>query len=96
MLKNTTGSIKQLFRNNMKVVENYFFSTILQMISSLFGILIYPYLIRSLGADSYGLYVFAFSVTTYFISFISFGFNFPAIKAIAQNKDNLHVKSTII
>lgn len=96
MLKNATGSIKQLFRNNMKVVENYFFSTILQMISSLFGILIYPYLIRSLGADSYGLYVFAFSVTTYFISFISFGFNFPAIKAIAQNKDNLHVKSTII
>jgi len=82
--------------NNTKVIENYFFMTALQIINALFGILIYPYLIRILGAGSYGLYVFAFSVTTYFVSFISFGFNMPAIKITVQNIDNLQKKNEII
>jgi len=88
--------LKTKFSNNTKVIENYFFMTALQVINSLFGILIYPYLIRVLGANSYGLYVFAFSVTSYFISFISFGFTFPAVKAIVENKNNLEEKSKIV
>ena len=48
-------NIKLRFKNNGKVVENYFFMTALQIISSAFGVLIYPYLIRVLGAESYGL-----------------------------------------
>ena len=83
------NSLKKSISNNTKVIENYFFMTALQIINALFGILIYPYLIRILGANSYGLYVFAFSVTTYFVSFISFGFNMPAIKIVVQNKDNI-------
>jgi len=91
-----TGNIRKIVFRNTKVIENYFFMTALQIISSLFGILIYPYLIRVLGASSYGLYVFSLSITTYFIGFISFGFNFPAVKAIAQNKNNLQVKTAVI
>ena len=34
--------------------------TILQILNFLFYLLIYPYLIRVLGAENYGLYVFAF------------------------------------
>lgn len=88
--------IKTLFKNNTKVVENYFFMTALQIISSAFGILIYPYLIRVMGADSYGLYVYAISVTTYFLSFIAFGFNFVGLKLISQNKVNVEVKSNVV
>ncbi|MDP4239585.1 MAG: oligosaccharide flippase family protein [Bacteroidota bacterium] len=89
-------NIKKMLVRNLKVIENYFFMTALQIISSLFGILIYPYLIRVLGAESYGLYVFSLSITTYFIGFISFGFNFPAVKAIAENKNNKQVKSDVL
>lgn len=85
-----------IFKNNGKVVENYFFMTALQLISSAFGILIYPFLIRVLGAESYGLYVYALAVTSYFISLISFGFNFPGVKAISQNKNNTVLKSEIV
>lgn len=46
-----------------------------------------------MGAESYGLYVFAMSIVTYFISFVSFGFDFPAVKAIAQNQDDNNVKA---
>jgi len=96
MQQSNIHKLKAKFSNNTKVIENYFFMTALQVINSLFGILIYPYLIRVLGANSYGLYVFAFSVTTYFISFISFGFTFPAVKAIVENKNNLDEKSKIV
>jgi len=96
MQKSKFHIIKNKLSNNTKVIENYFFMTALQVINSLFGIFIYPYLIRTLGAGSYGLYIFAMSVSTYFIKFISFGFNYPAVKAIVENKDNLKVKNDII
>jgi PST family polysaccharide transporter len=86
-------TIKLKFLNNSKVVENYFFMTILQVINVAFGIILYPYLIRILGANSYGLYVFSLTVTNFFISFISFGFNFPAVKTISTNKKNHLVKN---
>lgn len=88
--------IKSLFRNNTKVVENYFFMTALQIISSAFGILIYPYLIRVMGANSYGLYVYAVSVSSYFLSFVAFGFNFVGLKFISQNKTNDEFKSEVV
>jgi len=88
--------VKSIFVSNEKVVENYFFMTALQVLSSAFGILIYPYLIRVLGSESYGIYVFAVAIVSYFTSFISFGFNLPNLKVISQNKDNQSVKSEAI
>ncbi|MFM2292275.1 MAG: hypothetical protein RIS29_2088 [Bacteroidota bacterium] len=88
MLDKIHNKIKPKLQNNLKVVENYFFMTALQIINSAFGILIYPFLIRILGASSYGVYVFALSITSYFTSFISFGFNMPASREIVENKSN--------
>ena len=88
--------IKNTLNSYAKVIENYFFMTTLQVISTLFGILIYPYVIRMLGAESYGIYVFALSITSYFISFITFGFNYPAMKSIVDNKDDIEKKSLIV
>lgn len=76
--------IKTLFKSNKVVAENYFFMTVLQVLNTLFYVLIYPYLIRTLGAESYGLYVFSMSIVTYFVSFVGFGFDLPAVKIIAQ------------
>jgi len=90
------NEIRNSISNNTKVIENYFFMTALQAISSLFGIIIYPYIIRKIGAESYGLYVFALSVTSYFIGLISFGFSFPAVKAIAENKNDHQIKSKVV
>jgi len=81
----TFTDIKMLFRSNKVVVENYFFMTVLQVLNTLFYVLIYPYLIRTLGAESYGLYVFSMSIVTYFVSFVGFGFDLPAVKIIAQH-----------
>lgn len=66
--------------------------TVLQVINSFFYLLIYPYLIRTLGSESYGLYVFALSIVTYFITIVNFGFDITGLKAIVQNVDNKTMK----
>ena len=88
--------IIDLFNRHKKVVENYFFMTVLQIINSLFYVLIYPYLIRTLGAESYGLYIYALSIVTYFIFIINFGFDLPATKVVAQEKDNTTAISNVL
>ena len=85
-----------LVKNNKIILENYLFMTVLQALNSLFYLLIYPYLITTLGIEGYGLYVFAMSITNYFISLVSFGFDYPAVKEIAQNSENQVVKSNVV
>jgi len=87
------GKLKSLIRNNKIVLENYFFMTILQVLNSMFYLLIYPFLIRTLGPNSYGLYVFSLSIVTYFILFVGFGFDMPAVKIIAQYPKDQKEKS---
>lgn len=80
--------ICDLIKNNKKIIENYFFMTVLQILNSFFYLLIYPYLIRKLGVESYGLFIFINSFAAYFVYFINFGFDMPALKAVAENLDD--------
>lgn len=87
--------INSTIKSHGKVIENYFFMTILQIINSAFGLLIYPYLIRVLGSEQYGLYVFGMTITNYFVSIVSYGFNFPAVKIISTNKADKNLQSSV-
>lgn len=90
------NSLKIKIFNNKKVIENYFFMTVLQILNSLFYLIIYPFLIRTLGADSYGHYVFAFSISAYFVSLVQFGFDTPALKSISLNPTDKKLHSEVI
>jgi len=70
--------------------------TLLQGAGVIISLLLYPYLIRTLGKTSYGLYVFAFSNIAFFTTFISFGFTIPALKTVSLNKDNEAIKRNIL
>lgn len=95
-MKEFYHKIYNTLSNNKKVVENYFFMTVLQVLNSFFYLLIYPYLIRTLGLESYGLYVFALSIVTYFTTIVNFGFDITGLKAIVQNADNKVMKEKIL
>jgi PST family polysaccharide transporter len=94
--KHFLNSLKVKILNNKKVIENYFFMTVLQILNSLFYLIIYPFLIRTLGADSYGHYVFAFSISVYFVSLVQFGFDTPALKRISQYPNDIEIHSEVI
>lgn len=74
--------------SNNKIVENYVFMTVIQVVNSFFYLLVYPFIIRTLGMESYGLYVLVFSIITYFSAVINYGFDMPAMKSIAENQLN--------
>ena len=86
-------------KNNKKIIENYFFMTLILILNSLFALLIYPYLIRTLGKESYGIYIFGTSIANYFICFIGFGFELYGVREIAKNpasKSNISKVISII
>ncbi|MGM5630516.1 oligosaccharide flippase family protein [Apibacter raozihei] len=94
-MKINLNIIKDFILHN-KVFENYFFMTVLKLISTFLGLLLYPYLISTLGMETYGKYIFAQAITSFFIILVSFGFDLPNTKKIVENKDNLKTKSFIL
>lgn len=87
--------VLSLIQRNSKVVENYFSMTFLQICNPLIGLLLYPYLIRVLGSENYGLYILGLSVANYFTILVSFGFSWMGLKDISQNKENIEIKSRV-
>lgn len=68
--------------------------TLVSFLNSAFSLILYPLLIRRLGADSYGLFVFAFSFVNYFLALVAFGFDMVGARhvAIADGKKDLQLK----
>lgn len=73
---------------NKTLVQNFSYLSILQIFNILVPLLTYPYLIRVLGKETYGLVVFSQAVVGYLCIFINFGFNISATKLISVNREN--------
>lgn len=95
-MRNRIRNTKNIILNNKKVIENYFFMTVLQVLNSLFYLIIYPFLIRKLGAESYGLYVFALSIASYVTVLVNFGFTNPAVREVSLNRNDKKKLSNIV
>ena len=93
------NSVKKAIKENKfinrKVFENYFFMTLLQVVSPLIGFIVYPYIITVLGPSNYGLYVVSLSITTYFAIIISYGFSWTGLRDISCYHDNQEEKDKI-
>ena len=92
-MKDKVQHIKQKFSNNRKVAENYFFMTFLNSANLVISLLFFPYLIRTLGKEAYGMYVFILSNIQFFLIFVNFGFNYPALKKISLHSTDNKIKS---
>ena len=78
----------ELFSRNKKIIENFSYLSILQGLNMLIPLFIFPYLIRVLGGDVYGLVVYSQAIIGYFVVLISFGFNITATKEVSIHKNN--------
>lgn len=72
-----------------RFIENFFSLVILQGVTYILPLITFPYLVRVLGIEKYGLIVYALAITQYFIVLTTYGFNLYAPREIAlNNKDS--------
>ncbi len=72
-----------------KVFENFTWLSILQVIDRFAGIIVIPYLIRTIGIEKWGLIAFAQSFILYFGTIVGYGFHLIGVRDISQNRDSI-------
>src|SRR5690606_35174532 len=69
-----------------KIVTNLFPLSLTNAVNYILPLIIVPYLIKVLGLEYYGYYVFAFAMANYFRILINFGFEITITKYIVKYK----------
>lgn len=90
------STIKDKIYNNRELLTNFSYLSILQIFNLFIPFLTYPYLIRVLGSELYGLIIFTQVIAGYFNIFISFGFALFGAKEVSIHRANKTKLSEII
>ncbi|PTN02885.1 PST family polysaccharide transporter [Mangrovibacterium marinum] len=88
--------IKQALVNHKTLIQNFSYLSALQVFNMLIPLITYPYLIRVLGKETYGLIVYAQAIVGYLLILVSFGFNISATKDISVNRHNKEKLNEIV
>ena len=79
----------------IRLVENFFSLSTLQVIGYLFPLITLPYLAKVLGVEKFGVIAFASAIVAYFQSIVDYGFNYTAVRDIAKQRDDIQLVSKI-
>ena len=81
-------SIGEKIVRNKTILANFSYLSLLQLFTILFPLLTYPYLLRVIGLELYGVIVFAQAIITYISLVINFGFNMSSAKEVAVHRSD--------
>lgn len=70
------------------LIQNFSYLSFLQFFNIALPIITYPYLIRVLGKEVYGLIVFVQAIISYLSILVSFGFDYTATKSISIHRSD--------
>lgn len=70
------------------IAKNFGFLSLLQIANYLFPLITVPYVSRVIGVTGYGKIAFAGAVVIWFQAVADWGFNYTAMREVAQNRDN--------
>src|SRR5690606_6460800 len=85
-----------IIRRNKEIVSNFSYLSIVKFVTMFLPILTYPYLLGTLGKDTYGLLIYAQAIIGYFVILINFGFNITTTREISKNRDDIGKLSMIV
>ena len=80
--------MKDKANDKKSLIENFLSLSVLQGVNMVLPLVTFPYLVRVLGIENFGLVNFSLSVIGYFSILVSFGFELSATKEISINRDN--------
>lgn len=83
---NQINTLKYFFKNNKVIVENFSYISLLQIFITVIPLITYPYLVRVLGKEFYGLVIIAQVVASYASLVIDFGFKSVTARHISVNR----------
>jgi O-antigen/teichoic acid export membrane protein len=93
---NQISNFRTRARNHKTIIGNFSYLSALSILNLLIPIATYPYLVRVLGKDTYGIIVFAQAIIGYMVILVSFGFNTSATKDISVNRHNTSKLNEIV
>jgi PST family polysaccharide transporter len=71
-----------------KLVSNFSYLSLLQLITVLIPLLIYPFLLLRLGGEIYGKIIYASALNAYLLVLVNYGFDISVVNSIAENRKN--------
>jgi len=95
-MKALSKNLKDKVIKHKKLIENFSSLSVFQMLNILLPLISYPYLIRVLGKETYGLVLFAQAVIGYLLILVGFGFEISATKEISIYRENKEKLSEIV
>ncbi|MBI5808445.1 MAG: flippase [Ignavibacteriales bacterium] len=78
------------------LIENIFSLSFIQFLNYLFPFITFPYLVRVLGVEKFGLINFAAAFIGYFILITDYGFNISAVRLVSIHRDEKQKLSELI
>lgn len=89
-------TILNALASNKTILKNFSYLGLLQIFNLIIPLLTYPYLLTTLGRETYGLIVFAQAVISYLVILVSFGFNKIATKEVSIHRNDSEKLTEII
>lgn len=71
------------------LLANFTYLSIIEVIGLLLPLVSYPYVIKHVGAERYGIVVFCQALIAYVIIIINFGYNVSATRKVSENRKDI-------
>lgn len=81
---------------HLPIIKNFSYLSIIQILNLIIPLIVYPYLVITLGTENYGIVIFAQTIVSFLAIVINYGFNVSATKEIAFHEKNHFKRKKII